>query len=114
MKTNLLKLTCGLALLGAVFTAKAQSTIINFEDALINHPALGFTTTSVGGAPEFPLVVGLANGDPGNWGMEGSNGPYLMGFWGNSSGQNQGYTGSGDTTYAAIDFVGLTPPRRQR
>jgi hypothetical protein len=104
MKTNLLKLACGLALLVAAFTVKAQS-VINFENSQINQENLGLITTTTGGAPGFALLAGLSNGDPGNWGLEGSNGPHLLGFWGSWNGFTQGYTGPGDTEYAAIDFT---------
>jgi hypothetical protein len=106
VKTNLIKLACGVSLLGAAFTAKAQ-TFINFEDSLINHANLGFITGAIGGSQSLTnfLLVGLANGDPGNWGMEGSNGPKLLGISGDFGSRGQNYTGPGDTEYAAIDFT---------
>jgi hypothetical protein len=107
MKTNLLKLICGLALLGAAFTVKAQ-TVVNFEDSIytVDYINLGFLTSTTGGASAFGLVAGMANGDPGNWGLEGSNGPQLLGFWGGwSVNPSQAYTGPGDTEYASINFT---------
>ncbi len=89
---------------GASFSLQAQS-VVNFENSLINNTNLGFITTSVGGADPFILVDGMSNGDSGNWGLEGSNGPKLIGFYGSWVGMNQGYTGSGDTTNLAINFT---------
>jgi hypothetical protein len=104
LKSNFLKLTCGLALLGAAFTVKAQS-VISFAGGQINYPSLGFTTTTVGGAAPFNYVAGLSNGDPGNWGIEGYPGPDVLGISGDLGGRGQAYTGPGDTEYAAIDFT---------
>ena len=106
LKPTLLKLICGLALLGAAVTVKAQ-TVINFEDGVIDHLSLGFTTSAVGGASPLDdwLLPGLSNGDPGNWGLEGSNGPKLLGISGDFGGRGQAYTGPGDTEYAALDFT---------
>jgi len=104
LKSNFLKLTCGLALLGAAFTVKAQ-TVISFAGGQINYPSLGFTTTTVGGAAPFNYVAGLSNGDSGNWGLEGYPGPDVLGISGDFGGRGQAYTGPGDTEYAALDFT---------
>jgi hypothetical protein len=107
MKKQILKLASCLALLGTAAPVLAQSTIINFEDGLVEHENLGFITTAIGGASSLDnwLLAGLANGDPGNWGMEGSNGAHLLGISGDFASRGQAYTGSGDTEYAAIDFT---------
>jgi hypothetical protein len=107
VKTNLLKLISGFALLGVAFTVRAQITIINFEDGLVDHENLGFITSAIGGSQSLTnfLLVGLANGDPGNWGLEGSNGPKLLGISGDFGSRGQAYTGPGDTEYGAIDFT---------
>jgi hypothetical protein len=74
---------------------------------LVNHTNLGFVTVAFGAASPLNnyLLVGLANGDPGNWGMERSNGPKLLGISGDFGSRGQNYGGPGDTEYAVIDFI---------
>jgi hypothetical protein len=104
MKTNLLKLACGLALLSVAVTAPAQPTIIDFEGSsstyLINQ---GFIASTIGGANSLMYVAGMDS----YWNLEGSNGSNLLGFYGGWLGDmsHEAYTGPGDTEYAFISFT---------
>lgn len=72
------KLILVVAALAAAFTA--QAVTINFEgfphQTEITNQYAGLGITFSGGAKSS---FGLSNGDPGNWGLEGTNGPDFLG-----------------------------------
>lgn len=81
-----LLLIIGVACLAASLSS-AGTVILTFDDLPAGsqvgnqYAAFGvtFSLTDTG------IQVGLANGDPGNWGVNGDNGPYFDGFNGNPS-----------------------------
>lgn len=93
-------------LLSAPATIQAQTAVINFEDGLAAHPSLGFNVGEVGGAVDsLNVIEGLSEGDPGGWQLEGSNGPKMLGFYGNWGPGTGGYSGAGDTVYSHLYFT---------
>jgi hypothetical protein len=97
-----------LLLLGQWFALQA-STVINFEDDVVDHASLGFVTGKAGGASEYlGIVEGKANGDPGGWSIEGSNGPRMVGIWGGWNGNSGGWTDASDTTYGFVAFTNVS------
>lgn len=74
-----------------VFAGSASAQVISFDDvpapgggAAIPsdlYSGLGVTFTS---ADDGSVAGGISAGDPGNWGLEGTNGPAFSGFNGNS------------------------------
>jgi hypothetical protein len=77
MKTNLLKLTCGLALLGAAATAQAQYTYTTLDDPL-----------GVNGT----IAIGIS----------GNN---VVGYYNDSSGNNNGFLYNG-STWTTLNYPG--------
>lgn len=63
----------------------AQAAVIDFEDlahgtdVTNQYAGSGVTFTPT----HFSVVGGLAEGDPGNWGLQGTNGSHFLGFNGN-------------------------------
>lgn len=75
-----------LALAVTAAPAAAQQTLtfddLPFQSVVGNqYAARGITF----GAGDFGVMEGLANGDLGNWGVNGTNGPYFLGFNGSPS-----------------------------
>jgi hypothetical protein len=74
---------CLLVLAAAGTTGRAQAIItINFDDiASFSQPAEQYAGLGVHfGSGPVGVQVGLANGDSGNWSVNGTNGPYYLGF----------------------------------
>jgi hypothetical protein len=71
-------------MLCAATTAQAQTTL-RFDDlpafSQVGAQYAGFGV--IFGSGDTGVQTGLANGDPGNWGVDGTNGPYFLGFNGN-------------------------------
>lgn len=74
------------AMMFTATTAQAQTTL-KFDDlpafSQVGSQYSSFGVTFTPG--DFGVMVGLANGDPGNWGVDGTNGPYFLGFNGGPS-----------------------------
>jgi hypothetical protein len=69
--------------LAAASLARAQAVIsITFDDiAAGSQPAEQYAGLGVHfGTGPYGVVQGLSNGDPGNWGVDGTAGPYFLGF----------------------------------
>lgn len=65
----------------------ALAGVINFDD-LPNGTVVSNQYAGVGatfGSGNFSVIGGLSEGDPGNWGLEGTNGPHFLGFNGSPS-----------------------------
>jgi hypothetical protein len=62
-------------------------TVLAFDDLpAFQQVGEGYAALGVHFArTDFGVQVGLANGDPGNWGVNGTNGPYFEGFNGSPS-----------------------------
>lgn len=84
-----LKVKCAAVLctlLLATFSSTSYATVAAFDDAWTDlgqgispnnyYPNL---TISIPGG--YGLVGGVGNGDPGNWELNGTNGPALLGLW---------------------------------
>jgi hypothetical protein len=73
----------GILLLGCT----ARATVITFDDlpnnTVVTNQYAGFGVLFEGTA--FGVKGGISEGDSGNWGLEGTNGPHFLGFNGNPS-----------------------------
>ncbi|MGD0276132.1 MAG: PEP-CTERM sorting domain-containing protein [Syntrophales bacterium] len=81
----------------------AQAATITFDEYPSNNNNQAITNlySSLGvifGADNSGTFAGIANGDPGNWGLNGTNGPAFLG----NNGQN-----NNDTYITTIDFTSL-------
>lgn len=72
--------------IGAVASAQAQVTITFDDISAGSQPAEQYASRGVHfSSGSFGVVAGIANGDPGNWSLNGTAGPYFLGFNGNPS-----------------------------
>jgi hypothetical protein len=80
--------------------ARASTTVITFDEFPATNNNHALTTAYAGivfGGDNAGTWGGLSQGDPGTWGLQGTNGPQFLGF--NGSGPTGGYSDS--VTFAA-------------
>ena len=87
---NLFRSGMTLYILGIVLVAPAKSTTLRFDDLpakddnntsdVIREEYSGFGVHFNSDGRHGGIVrAGVANGDPGNWDLDGTNGPYFLG-----------------------------------
>ncbi|MHC4744489.1 MAG: hypothetical protein ACYS8Z_21450, partial [Planctomycetota bacterium] len=72
-------------------TATANAYVITFDEIAPANGNFGFLTEEYAAlgihfvtTDDGSIMGGLSNGDPGNWDLEGTNGPAFLGFNGSS------------------------------
>jgi hypothetical protein len=102
--SRLLRLLSLLVLFGGV--ARAQTVvIINFDDLPpLSQPLEQYSSLGLHFLPPgaFGVIQGISNGDPGNWSLDGTVGPYFLGF-NSTSGFSQTITIDFPVTSVAVD-----------
>jgi len=74
-----------------IFCASANAYVINFDEIAPANGNFGFLTEEYAAlgihfvtTDDGSIFGGMSNGDPGNWDLEGTNGPAFLGFNGAS------------------------------
>jgi hypothetical protein len=88
--------------------ARLGATTITFDEfpAGDNNVAITTLYSYLGvtfGATNSGIWEGLSQGDPGNWGLEGTNGPQFLGFNG-INGYNEAVTFASPVNFVSLDF----------
>ncbi len=91
-----------------IFAANLSATTINFDEfpAGDNNVAITNLYSYLGvnfGPTNSGVWEGLSQGDPGNWGLEGTNGPQFLGFNG-GNGYNEQVTFDNPVNFVSLDF----------
>jgi hypothetical protein len=97
----------GLAIAALVWLPTASATTVTFDEspAANGTGAYGETISgAVFSATNAGTWGGLSNGDPGNWDLEGTNGPQFLGFNGSGGSHSEVVTFQSAVTSVSLDF----------
>jgi hypothetical protein len=91
-----------------ISAASLSATTINFDEFPAGDNGIAITTlySYLGvtfGPTNAGVWEGLSQGDPGNWGLEGTNGPQFLGFNG-GNGYNEVVTFNNPVNFVSLDF----------
>ena len=89
-----------------VFLPMAAANTITFDESPAPNNGVPYGATVLGAtfsATNAGIWDGISNGDPGSWGLQGTNGPTFLGFNGNG-GYSEVVTFASSVSSLALDF----------
>lgn len=115
------------ALLLGAFSSASYAAVATFDDAWADlgggaNPGNYYSNLTISIPGGFGVIGGVGNGDPGNWDLNGTNGPALLGLWTDngpstyqfaypqtSIAMDVGSSFGDDNNYTLQAFLGATP-----